>query len=80
MIKELTERQRRVLIYKANGNTDQQIATWMGIKPRSVSAMLQRIYRKLGASNAVQAVAIAIALGEIGVDEIYIPDEQREAA
>ncbi|MFJ3289956.1 helix-turn-helix transcriptional regulator [Streptomyces sp. NPDC086669] len=76
----LTKRQRQVLALAANGNTNAAIAAWCGTRPDSVAAILTAAYRRLGASDRAQAVAIALAVGELGVHEIHIPDQQREAA
>jgi DNA-binding CsgD family transcriptional regulator len=75
----LTAPQRRILILKANGMTDREIGDDLGIRAASASTNLVRIYRKLGASGAPQAVAIALALGEIGVHQIDIPTRQEAA-
>ncbi|MEU0847694.1 helix-turn-helix transcriptional regulator [Streptomyces flaveolus] len=77
---ELTARQRQVLILAANGNTNTEIAAWLGIQPNTVNHTLRRAYATLGASDRAQAVAIALAVGEIGIHQIHIPDQQREAA
>ncbi|MGW7087577.1 helix-turn-helix domain-containing protein [Streptomyces sp. NPDC054871] len=79
-MRALTTRQREVLLLAANGNTNQQIAEWLGITPHSVAEILTAAYRRLGASDRAQAVAIALAVGELGVHQIQIPDQQREAA
>lgn len=80
MIKELTRREREILLLKANGNINAQIAHWLGIRQDSVSATLTRAYRKLGTpGRGIQAAAVALALGELGIHEIHIPDEQKEA-
>ena len=76
----LTRRQRQVLLLAANGNTNAAIATWLGVRPHSVTEVLTAAYRRLGASDRAQAVAIALAVGELGVHEIHIPDQQRDAA
>ena len=76
----LTARQREVLLLAANGNTNTQIAAWLGISAHSVSEILTAAYRRLGAADRAQAVAIALAVGELGVHEIHIPSQQREAA
>ncbi|MEU0589926.1 helix-turn-helix domain-containing protein [Streptomyces ardesiacus] len=76
----LTARQRQVLLLAANGNTNTEIAAWLGITPTTVNHTLRRAYSILGASDRTQAVAIALAVGETGVHQIHIPDEQREAA
>ena len=74
----LTARQRQVLLLAANGNTNQQIATWLGITAQSVAEILSAAYRRLGATDRAQAVAIALAVGELGVHEIHIPQQQQE--
>jgi DNA-binding NarL/FixJ family response regulator len=76
----LTCRQREVLLLAANGNTNTQIAAWRGVTPQSVAEILSAAYRRLGATDRAQAVAIALAVGELGVHQIHIPDQQREAA
>lgn len=80
MTRQLTPRQREVLLCAANGNTNAAIAAWLGITPHSVAEILSAAYRRLGASDRAQAVAIALAVGELGVHQIHIPDEQQEAA
>jgi LuxR family transcriptional regulator of spore coat protein len=76
----LTRRQRETLLLAANGNSNQEIAAWRGITPNSVAQILTAAYHRLGARDRAQAVAIALAIGELGVHEIHIPDQQREAA
>lgn len=79
-MKALTRRQREVLLLAANGNSNAQIAAWRGVTPQSVSEILSAAYRRLGATDRAQAVAIALAVGELGVHQIHIPDQQREQA
>jgi LuxR family transcriptional regulator of spore coat protein len=76
----LTARQRQVLLLAANGNTNAAIGAWLGITPHSVAEILTAAYRRLGASDRAQAVAIALAVGELGVHQIHIPDQQQETA
>ena len=76
----LTARQREVLLLAANGNTNAEIAAWRGVTPHSVAEILSAAYRRLGAADRAQAVAIALAIGELGIHQIHIPDQQREAA
>lgn len=80
MTATLTARQRQVLRLVANGNTNAAIAAWLGTRPDSVAEILTAAYRRLGAADRAQAVAIALAVGELGIHEIHIPDEQREVA
>lgn len=76
----LTARQREVLLLAANGNTNAAIARWLGVKPHSVAEILTAAYRRLGARDRAQAVAIALAVGELGVHQIHVPAAQRDAA
>jgi DNA-binding NarL/FixJ family response regulator len=76
----LTRRQREVLLLAANGNSNADIAAWRGVTPQSVAEILSAAYRRLGATDRAQAVAIALAVGELGVHQIHIPDQQREQA
>lgn len=76
----LTARQREVLLLAANGNTNAEIAAWRGVTPHSVAEILSAAYRRLGAADRAQAVAIALAIGELGIHQIHIPDQQRETA
>ncbi|MEV4784053.1 helix-turn-helix transcriptional regulator [Streptomyces tuirus] len=78
--RSLTARQRQVLLLAANGNTNAAIGRRLGISRPTVDRHLSGIFRTLGASDRAQAVAIALAVGEIGVHQIHIPNEQREAA
>ncbi|GHJ04757.1 hypothetical protein TPA0906_66220 [Streptomyces olivaceus] len=79
-MRQLTARQREVLILAANGNPNSTIAAWRGVTVHSVAEILSAAYRRLGATDRAQAVAIALAVGEIGIHQIHIPDQQREAA
>ncbi|MEU9444626.1 helix-turn-helix transcriptional regulator [Streptomyces sp. NPDC048304] len=76
----LTARQREVLLLAANGNSNSDIAVWRGVTQHSVGEILTAAYRRLGARDRAQAVAIALAVGELGIHQIHIPDQQREAA
>lgn len=76
----LTLRQREVLLLAANGNSNAAIANWLGVTRHSVAEILTAAYRRLGASDRAQAVAVALAVGELGVHQIVVPDAQREPA
>jgi LuxR family transcriptional regulator of spore coat protein len=77
---ELTARQREVLLMKANGSTSIEIAVFLGVKKWTVDEIVQRACRCLGADNVTQAVAIALAIGELGIHQVFVPAEQQEAA
>lgn len=80
MIPDLTNRERQLLLLKANGCTDAQAAQKAGISVRTVTKSLERTYRKLRVHNCARAVAVAVAIGEIGVHEIVIPETGQEDA
>lgn len=75
-----TQRQLEVLLMRANGMTNAEIAADLKIRPDSVSVILTRYCRKVGASNTTHAVAVAVAIGDIGVHQIVIPNNAQEDA
>lgn len=58
----VTDRERQILGWMREGKSNQQIAEVLGISPLTVKNHVQKILRKLGASNRAQAVAEAMAL------------------
>lgn len=74
MRRRLTGRQREVLLLVANGNTNREIADWLGITAQSVAEVLTGAYRRLGARDRAQAVAMALRLGEFGLGDIRLPE------
>lgn len=55
----LTARERHVMQVAADGLTARQIGRRLGVSERTVTTHLTRIYRKLGVSNRVAALAAA---------------------
>ncbi|MFL1904792.1 helix-turn-helix transcriptional regulator [Streptomyces tauricus] len=76
----LTARQRQILLLAANGNTNAEIAAWLDVTYSTVAGVLANAYRRLGVTDRAQAVAVALAVGELGIHQIHVPDQQREAA
>jgi DNA-binding NarL/FixJ family response regulator len=60
---DLTARERQVLELLSDGQTMRQIATRLGISPRTVETHVAKLYRKLGVRTRVQAVSRAATLG-----------------
>jgi DNA-binding NarL/FixJ family response regulator len=60
---DLTSRERQVLELLSDGHTMRQIATRLGISPRTVETHVAKVYRKLGVRTRVQAVSRAATLG-----------------
>jgi len=56
----LTAREREVLVWTAHGKSAWEIGEILGIAKRTVDEHAQSAFRKLGAANRTQAVAIAV--------------------
>ncbi len=63
----LTAREREILIVAAEGLTARQIGSRLGVRERTVTTHLFRIYKKLGADSRVGAITAAARFGLITV-------------
>ena len=61
----LTERDCRILAYQAAGRTNEEIAAELGTTRHYVANLMQFAMAKLGATNRVEAVAMALREGWI---------------
>lgn len=61
----LTARELEILEYVSLGLTVRQVATRLGLSPRTVETHIAKLYRKLGVRNRVQALSRAASLGLI---------------
>ena len=61
--KGITPRECQILRWVRDGKSNQKIAEALGISPLTVKNHVQKILRKLSASNRAQAVALAMDLG-----------------
>ena len=66
----ITRRELEMLRLAANGNTNETIARHLGITKDTVNGALRSVYRKLGAKDRTNAVAIALVRGLIKPQEI----------
>nr|WSX25525.1 helix-turn-helix transcriptional regulator [Streptomyces tubercidicus] len=66
----ITRRELELLRLAANGNTNEMIARHLGITKDTVNGTLRSVYRKLGAKDRTNAVAIALVRGLIEPHEI----------
>ncbi len=62
----LTERERQVLNVASEGLTARQIGSRLGVRERTITTHLARIYKKLGVSGRVSALATASRYGFVG--------------
>ena len=64
----LTHRELEILEYLALGLTVKQVATRLGLSPRTVDTHIAKLYRKLRVKNRVQAISRAATLKLIDID------------
>ena len=64
---KLTHREREVLVVAAEGLTARQIATRLGVRERTITTHLARIYGKLGVGNRLAAIRLAAQSGLVSV-------------
>jgi LuxR family quorum sensing-dependent transcriptional regulator len=64
---QLTQREREVLTWAAHGKSAWEIGEILGIAKRTVDEHARTAFRKLGAANRTQAVAIAVQERLIGL-------------
>jgi DNA-binding NarL/FixJ family response regulator len=62
----LTRREQEVLTIAAEGLTAREIAERLGVRERTITTHLGRIYGKLGVGNRLAAVRLAVTSGLVG--------------
>lgn len=80
MTSRLTARRRQILALVANGHTNTAIGHQLGIHRTTVDRHLAEIFHMLGARDRANAVAIALAVGELSAHQVRVPDERKETA
>ena len=63
----LSPREREILAHVAAGASNKQIAAACGVSPNTVKVHLAHLFAKLGADSRAEAVATAIARGELAI-------------
>jgi DNA-binding NarL/FixJ family response regulator len=63
----LTDREREILTVAAEGLTARQIASRLGVRERTITTHLSRIYAKLGVETRAAAVRLAADAGLVSV-------------
>lgn len=63
----LSPREREILAHVAAGASNKQIAAACGVSPNTVKFHLGHLFAKLGADSRAEAVATAIARGELAI-------------
>lgn len=65
----LTRREREVLVVASEGLTAREIADRLGVRERTVTTHLARIYGKLGVGNRLAALRLAARSGLVSIRE-----------
>lgn len=69
IVAPLTQRERQILTYIADGNTNKQIANILNISEQTIKNHVSAILRKLNANDRAHAVVLAIRRGLIHLGE-----------
>jgi DNA-binding NarL/FixJ family response regulator len=64
----LTQRERQILTYVADGNTNKQIANILEISEQTIKNHVSAILRKLNANDRAHAVVLAFRRGFISLE------------
>jgi len=67
---KLTDREREVLVVAAEGLTAREIADRLGVRERTVTTHLARIYGKLGVGSRLAAIRLAVQSGLVTVGHV----------
>lgn len=62
----ITQREAEVLLWLSKGKSNWDIATILGIKPRTINKHLEQIFKKLGVDNRTAAAGIALEITSEG--------------
>jgi len=68
----LTNREREILSYIADGNSNRQIARILNISEQTIKNHVSAIMRKLNANDRAHAVVLAIRRGLIKIEEYHL--------
>ncbi len=69
VVAPLTSRETQILSYVAEGNTNKEIASILGISEQTIKNHISAILRKLNANDRAHAVVLAIRHGWISIEE-----------
>lgn len=70
---DLSPRQQEIMLCLARGNSNQEIADYLGLKLSTVRNNIAAVYEMLGLSNRVQALLWVLSFEELA-DEVLAAD------
>jgi len=80
LVTPLSSREREILKYIAEGNSNKRIAWVLGVGEQTIKNYIASIMRKLNANDRTHAVVLAIRRGWLNVGEISDLSIEQEAA
>lgn len=75
----LTPRERDCLVLTGQGHSEKEVALALDISPNTVRVHIEKIKRKLGASNKSHALILALIAGEMELSD-YVENVGTPAA
>jgi DNA-binding CsgD family transcriptional regulator len=72
LVAPLTRREREILNYVADGNTNTKIGRILGISEQTIKSHVSAILRKLNANDRAHAVAIAMRNGWLTMERSLV--------
>jgi DNA-binding NarL/FixJ family response regulator len=68
--RELTPRQRQILVLIAQGRSNKEIAFALGIRERTVKFHVASLFERLGTSSRTECLIVALRLRLVQLDDI----------
>jgi two-component system, NarL family, response regulator LiaR len=76
-INDLSVRELKILKYVANGLSNKDIASQLGLSIRSVKAILTSVFIKLGVASRTEAISIGLKSGILTLDDLNNKSEPK---
>ncbi|WP_030757726.1 response regulator transcription factor [Streptomyces sp. NRRL F-5135] len=70
----MTRREIEALRLVANGHTNRAIGGHLGVGVEAVNSLMQSAFRKLRVHDRAQAVAVALRLGILSLEDVTVPE------
>ena len=74
----LTPRETEILSLMAEGKSQEEISTLLGVTPNTLRTHVQNVLTKLAVHSKVEALALAIRYGKVDTVNVTDPPERAE--